>query len=94
MRRMARTIGGDSNTNSILNQDQLEQLVGRNQSFLRDFLLVICGVVVFIVCLLFIMLIFNMSSAIETRERQILQREQTFMANLDYRYRQPERQNQ
>nr|AGE61361.1 hypothetical protein [Chrysodeixis chalcites nucleopolyhedrovirus]AGE61809.1 hypothetical protein [Chrysodeixis chalcites nucleopolyhedrovirus] len=88
MRRMARTLGG-SDTNSILNQDQLEQLVNRNQSFLRDFLLVICGVVVFIVCLLFIVLIFNLNSSIEARERQKRQRKQTFMANLDYRYRQP-----
>ncbi|AJD80787.1 hypothetical protein [Pseudoplusia includens SNPV IE] len=91
MRRTARTLGA-TDTNSILNQDQLEQLVSRNQSFLRDFLLVICGVVVFIVCLLFIVLIFNMNSAIVARERQKRQREETFMANLDYRYRQPERQ--
>ncbi|QED40616.1 hypothetical protein [Chrysodeixis includens nucleopolyhedrovirus] len=88
MRRLARDTVYSGDASSILNQDQLEQLVTRNRTFLRDFLLVICGLVVFVVILMFIVLIFNISQTLELNKQRQQRREETFLANLDYRYRQ------
>ncbi|AIZ48619.1 asb062 [Agrotis segetum nucleopolyhedrovirus B] len=80
---------------SVLNQDQLEQIVSRNRTFLRDFLLVICCVVVFVIVIVFILLIINinrtmeLAAAAETAAR--ISRQQTFLANLDLRTRSPTR---
>nr|QED40116.1 hypothetical protein [Spodoptera frugiperda multiple nucleopolyhedrovirus] len=86
MRRNARFF--ETNTaSSVLNQDQLEQLVSRNQSFLRDFLLVICCIVVFVILLLFIILVVSINKSMEISTAQKLERQRTFLANLDLRAR-------
>ncbi len=91
MRRLARDNLYSGEASSILNQDQLEQLLVRNKTFLRDFLLVICGLVIFVVILMFIVLIYNISQTIYFNTLRKQQRQDTFLANLDYRYRrQPE----
>ncbi|QAT90341.1 hypothetical protein KM622_gp055 [Spodoptera exempta nucleopolyhedrovirus] len=76
-----------SGTSSILNQDQLEQIVSRNQTFLRDFLLVICCVVVFIIILMFIVLVMSINRAMELNTAAKIERQRTFLANLDLRAR-------
>ncbi|QEI03621.1 hypothetical protein [Rachiplusia nu nucleopolyhedrovirus] len=88
MRRLARDTVYSGEASSILNQDQLEQIIVRNRSFLRDFLLVICGLVIFVVILMFIVLVFNISRTLDQNRRRQQQREETLLANLDYRYRQ------
>nr|WNA17451.1 hypothetical protein [Alphabaculovirus mabrassicae] len=86
MRRNNRT-----NTVSVLNHDQLEQIVTRNQAFLRDFLLVICCVVVFIVVIMFIVLMLNINKSVEIVEARNRERQKTYVSNLDLRAREPAR---
>ncbi|AAZ38231.1 ORF-65 [Agrotis segetum nucleopolyhedrovirus A] len=74
---------------SVLNQDQLEQIVSRNQSFIRDFLLVICSVIVFMVILLFIVLINNINKSVELANYIKIDRQRAYLANLDLRARTP-----
>ncbi|ACI28774.1 agip72 [Agrotis ipsilon multiple nucleopolyhedrovirus] len=80
---------------SVLNQDQLEQIVSRNRTFLRDFLLVICCVVVFVIVIVFILLIININKTMELAAAAAtaakISRQQTFLANLDLRARSPTR---
>ncbi|AYN45009.1 se49 [Alphabaculovirus alterspexiguae] len=86
---MSRTnrYAAETSTSSILNQDQLEQIVSRNQTFLRDFLLVICCVVVFIIILMFIVLVMSINRAMELNTAAQIERQRTFLANLDLRNR-------
>ncbi|QNV47875.1 ac108-like protein [Alphabaculovirus altersperidaniae] len=86
MRRNARFFE-TTNASSVLNQDQLEQLVSRNQSFLRDFLLVVCCVIVFIIVLMFILLIVSINKSLELSAAAKMERQRTFLANLDLRTR-------
>ncbi|AAF33588.1 Unknown (Ac108) [Spodoptera exigua multiple nucleopolyhedrovirus] len=86
MRRNARFFETTS-ASSVLNQDQLEQLVSRNRSFIRDFLLVVCCVVVFVIILLFIVLIVSINKSLELSTAVKLERQRTFLANLDLRAR-------
>lgn len=80
----------ETNTaSSVLNQDQLEQIISRNQSFLRDFLLVICCVVVFIIILVFILLVVNIQKTMEIATAAKIDRQRTYIANLDLRARSP-----
>ncbi|AUV65335.1 hypothetical protein [Alphabaculovirus myunipunctae] len=80
-----------TNKNSIVNHDQLEQLVSRNQTFIRDFLLIICCVVVFVIIVMFVLLIFNLNKSVELAAAAQVQRQRTYLANLDLRARQPAR---
>ncbi|AXU41659.1 ORF61 [Spodoptera eridania nucleopolyhedrovirus] len=86
MRRNARFFETTS-ASSVLNQDQLEQLVSRNQSFLRDFLLVVCCVIVFVIILMFIVLVVSINKSLELSAAAKLERQRTFLANLDLRAR-------
>ena len=86
MRRNARFFETTS-ASSVLNQDQLEQIVSRNQSFLRDFLLVICCVIVFVIILMFILLVVSINKSLEMSAAAKLERQRTFLANLDLRTR-------
>lgn len=65
---------------SVLDYDQLGQIVTKNRSFLRDFLLVITGLVVFLILIVFMLLIFNVSRAV-VANRQL---EQRYLGNYDY----------
>jgi beta-lactamase regulating signal transducer with metallopeptidase domain len=72
---------------SILNRDQLDHILARNQTFLRDFLLVIGAVVVFIIIIVFILLLFNINKTIELEAQRRAELEKTYLANLDLRTR-------
>ena len=77
---MRRNIGNAAyfaeNHNSILDRDQLDQIVSRNKSFLKDFMLVMVCLVVFIILIVFILLLYNynkMSSLVEKQKKEKLQ---------------------
>ncbi|AKN80593.1 hypothetical protein [Perigonia lusca single nucleopolyhedrovirus] len=80
-----RAIYDAQDTNSILDQDQLHQLVSRNSSFLKDFILIICCFVVFVMIVLFIWIIFNINKQTEYSLERQRRLERTFRENLDYR---------
>lgn len=74
---------------SVINQDQLQQILNRNQSFIRDFLLVICCVAVFVTIIVFILLVLNINRTVELAASTKLERQRTYLANLDLRARDP-----
>ncbi|AWW14452.1 hypothetical protein KM620_gp092 [Hyposidra talaca nucleopolyhedrovirus] len=71
---------------SILDQDQLQQLLSRNQVFLRDFLLVLCAIVIFIILIVFILFILAIGRNEENKELNQLKRHYQYLSNLDYRF--------
>ena len=88
MRRVAGTAAGvATRPPSILDFDQLNQLVSRNRVFLRDFLLVICALVVFVLLIVFILLIYNVQKNLELASLQRQLTRQRYLENLDYRAR-------
>ncbi|AUA60322.1 ORF91 protein [Operophtera brumata nucleopolyhedrovirus] len=54
---------------SILDHDQVSQIVVKNRVFLRDFLLIIAGLLIFIIIVVFVLLIFNLNKNIEQRQQ-------------------------
>nr|AJR20381.1 orf-105 protein [Lymantria dispar multiple nucleopolyhedrovirus]AQQ80124.1 hypothetical protein [Lymantria dispar multiple nucleopolyhedrovirus] len=91
MRRTAAALGGAAaaGSSSVVDYDQLQRLVSHNRTFLRDFVMVIGAVVVFVVVVLFIVLVYTVSLGAESQRRTRQQREATYLANLDYRTRAP-----
>ncbi|ADD73813.1 ORF104 [Lymantria xylina nucleopolyhedrovirus] len=90
MRRTAAALGGTTalaGSNSVLDHDQLQQLVSHNRTFLRDFVMVIGAVVVFVVAMLFIVLVYTVSLGAEAQRQARQRTETTYLANLDYRTR-------
>ncbi|AXU41548.1 AC108 [Alphabaculovirus altermyunipunctae] len=65
---------------SVLDYDQLGQIVSKNRMFLRDFMLVICALFVFIILIVFLLLIFNVSKTIELNRLEELR----YIGNYDY----------
>ncbi|AAR28876.1 ORF112 [Leucania separata nucleopolyhedrovirus] len=65
---------------SVLDYDQLGQMVSRNRLFLRDFMLVLCALFVFVIMIVFILLIFNISRTVEMNRLE----EMRYLGNYDY----------
>ncbi|QHB21757.1 ac108 [Artaxa digramma nucleopolyhedrovirus] len=84
MRRTATELG--ANANSILDYDQLQQIVSRNQVFIRDFILVICCILVFVILLVFILFVLSVGGNVERLNTIKTKREKRLLANIDYRY--------
>jgi hypothetical protein len=86
---MRRNIGNAAyfaeNHNSILDRDQLDQIVSRNKSFLKDFMLVMACLVVFIILIVFILLLYNYNKMSSLVEKQKKEKIDTFLMNLDRR---------
>lgn len=86
---MRRNIGNAAyfaeNHNSILDRDQLDQIVSRNKSFLKDFMLVMVCLVVFIILIVFILLLYNYNKMSSLVEKQKKEKIDTFLMNLDRR---------
>ena len=76
--------------NSILDYDQLNELVVKNRTFLRDFLLVICGLIIFVILAVFVLLIFAINQTVEDRRARAETFVKTYEANLDYRKTTPD----
>nr|AKN91055.1 ORF-85 [Buzura suppressaria nucleopolyhedrovirus]QYF10567.1 hypothetical protein [Buzura suppressaria nucleopolyhedrovirus] len=70
---------------SIIDYDQLQQLVSRNQVFLRDFLLVLCAIIIFVILIVFILFVLAIGRNVETEELEKLKLQHQYLANLDYR---------
>jgi heme/copper-type cytochrome/quinol oxidase subunit 2 len=70
---MERAIG-----ESILDYDQVGQIVVKNRQFLRDFLLIIAGLLIFIILVVFVLLIFNLNKNTE--------RQQQYEQDVSYSY--------
>ncbi|QYC92779.1 Per os infectivity factor 9 [Trabala vishnou gigantina nucleopolyhedrovirus] len=85
MRKTAVVLNGASPTQSIVDHDQLQQIVSRNQVFLRDFILVICCILVFVILIMFILFIIFIAKNMETVEINTMQMQKQFLTNLDYR---------
>ncbi|AIU41329.1 ac108 [Sucra jujuba nucleopolyhedrovirus] len=71
---------------SILDYDQLQQLVSKNTSFLRDFFLVICAILIFIIIMVFILFILAIGKNTEQEDIAKIKQQHQFLSNLDYRY--------
>nr|ANW12260.1 ac104 [Malacosoma sp. alphabaculovirus] len=86
---MRRNIGNAAyfaeNHNSILDHDQLDQIVSRNKSFLKDFILVMACLVVFVLLIVFILLLYNYNRMSMLVEKQRKEKINTFLMNLDRR---------
>ncbi|AGR56847.1 ac108 [Hemileuca sp. nucleopolyhedrovirus] len=85
MRRTANTALGAVPSESILDYDQLQQIVSRNKIFLRDFILIVCCIIVFVILIVFILFIVLIAKNMEQLEIDAMKRHKTLMANLDYR---------
>nr|ACE77048.1 AC108 [Ophiusa disjungens nucleopolyhedrovirus] len=72
---------------AVVNDDQLEQIVGRNQKFLRDFLMVVCCLIVFLIIVVFIMLVFVINKNLELARLAALDKQRRYIQNLDVRTR-------
>ncbi|QUJ09284.1 hypothetical protein Gyru_ORF89 [Gynaephora ruoergensis nucleopolyhedrovirus] len=82
MRRTAAT----ANPGSTLDHDQLQQIVSRNQTFIRDFILVICCILVFVILLIFILFVLSVGGNVERLNTLAANRKKRLLANVDYRY--------
>ncbi|AAL01779.1 unknown [Spodoptera litura nucleopolyhedrovirus] len=69
---------------SVLDYDQLGQIVSRNRIFLRDFVLVICGLIVFIVIIVFMLLVYNINETVRLEEYERESTRQRYLANYDF----------
>ncbi|ABI35769.1 hypothetical protein [Ectropis obliqua nucleopolyhedrovirus] len=85
MRRNAALVDTVS-ADSILDYDQLQQIISKNQSFLRDFILVICCIIVFVILIMFILFIIMIATNEDKIEAGIVKRNKRLKANIDYRY--------
>lgn len=72
---------------SILDYDQINQVVTRNRTFLRDFVLVIASLVIFVMIVTFIALIYNIQKSLELQVVRKQKLNETLLANYDYRTR-------
>ncbi|UJZ89001.1 ac108 [Erannis ankeraria nucleopolyhedrovirus] len=86
MKRDAKPFGGISYTDFLTDHDQLHQIVSRNKTFLKDFILVICCLIVFVIILVFIIMLFSISKQLENKDVERIKRNKLFLANLDNRY--------
>nr|WUR10747.1 hypothetical protein Caab_038 [Calliteara abietis nucleopolyhedrovirus] len=84
MRRTAAILGAAADP--VLDFDQLQQLVARNHIFLRDFILILCCILLFVIITVFIVLVLIAASSTETRTENVQQERERLLANLDYRY--------
>ncbi|ACF05372.1 hypothetical protein [Adoxophyes orana nucleopolyhedrovirus] len=67
--------------NSILYADQLTQLINRNRSFFKDYLLIVCAFVMIVMITLLVLMLLIVF-------KQKSERIETYASNLDYRMRQ------
>jgi Baculovirus 11 kDa family len=85
MKRDAKPFGGISYNDFLIDHDQLHQIVSRNKTFLRDFILVICCLVVFVIILVFIIMLFSINKQLEQKDIERIKKNKLFLTNLDYR---------
>jgi hypothetical protein len=67
--------------------DQLGAFVERNRSLIRDFILIVCGFILFVLVMLFLVLMITLLMNREANELQKEQYKTTVLQNLDVRYR-------
>ncbi|ADB84434.1 hypothetical protein [Apocheima cinerarium nucleopolyhedrovirus] len=86
MKRDAEPFGGVSYNDFFTDHDQLHQIVSRNKTFLKDFILVICCLVVFVIIMVFIIMLFSINKQMEYDDIELAKKNKLFLTNLDYRY--------
>nr|ANS70995.1 hypothetical protein [Lymantria dispar multiple nucleopolyhedrovirus] len=85
MRRTAAALNGTPV--NVPDRDQLQQIVSHNRVFLRDFIMVIGALVIFVAVAMFIVLIYTLSQDAEAQQQVRQRQERAYLANLDYRTR-------
>lgn len=76
-----------NNTPSPLDYDQVSELVVKNRSFLRDFLLLVCGLVIFIMLVVVCLVVFQINKTSEQQQQRAQQFERDVATSYDYRLR-------
>ncbi|ABY65820.1 hypothetical protein [Orgyia leucostigma nucleopolyhedrovirus] len=83
MRRTANVLGAVPD--SVLDYDQLQQIVSRNRVFLRDFIMVLCCILIFVIIAVFILFVLFVATNKEQHDKFTEQEQQRLLANIDYR---------
>lgn len=69
---------------SISDFDQVQQLVSRNDALLRNFLLIICGLIVFVIIVVFLLFLANINKNNELTRMQNYLNQNAYATNYIY----------